>query len=713
MPSPRIPRSAVSPGAGVAPARSVPQNALLGSTSGLSELTQHEADAIDAHMASAIGIPAVDTETAYPLLDSAGGPIDGESLKDFVAAFVDLQPVRPDRIGFNELSIPNSGEPVWMWGTNPDGLAGGFDDGGSIGYARQIVDATQVSWYVEGFVYPADRGCLALYASTTHDYFDAPNTTLVGALWLGPGPAPAGIPDAQFQETARHNQQTSYTPAFAGIDQITLTNRVLYTTDYTPFSLPFANFPATFSRFQIATYIMPTRSLSGGDNNGSWLIVHWREGFVTSLADIQPANVTLATLVSANLYSAPPGGGGFDDPYIETINRYRVFQDTASATVPSGASFSGTQVGIPPTVTLSGVAHYTKNIQWNFDVRINDLANRSFFTGYTTGAYASAAPMSLDFTAFGGGQVDYQITDLKPTGGANYSNGNAPAIGDQVQLTTSVTLTVLTPTPIDIAPVGGYGQLKVVARKPYQTLNYVDPNLKWLFNSYTQTGAAIANPTTTEAFRNEYYRYLSNYAAGSATATIVPAVGDKFVSATVLAANDGKLQVIGGQLVYPGVNYGAADFRPAGQPDYATVQAADGAGHIRRFVRAFDTGGPTCRGTLKLTKASMSDWEAAVPYTGTENIDHSLGILQVKVPAVSGWMDAGRNKGDPDALTTDFRGCRISAREDPDYLYITYDTYPAFTSDNGSGEFPIFVRISYVQGTGFGMTLDGIEWVPA
>ena len=206
---------------------------------------------------------------------------------------------------------------------------------------------------------------------------------------------------------------------------------------------------------------------------------------------------------------------------------------------------------------------------------------------------------------------------------------------------------------------------------------------------------------------------MSGFAATSPAVAILPAGLDDFDSTAILVANGPDLQVVGHQLVYPHDAFSGASYRPLTQPDYAAVLAGDAANHIRRHLRAFDTGIARNTGKLRVKGLAFSAWNSSSPYTGIEDTDHSGGaILQVRVPGSTGWLDVGRVKGDPDLLTTDFRGCRTALTGSGSDFTATYDT-TAFTADNGSGKFLLFVRISLIKnGAGETLRFDDITWSP-
>lgn len=108
MPSNKDPNDVVNAGPGKLGAGAVPASALSFPINGGGDLAAHISDPVDAHFAGAVGVPEIYPATGAPLLSSAGGPYDGESVLDALYSLSELLPVKPDRLGFDG-SMPNSG----------------------------------------------------------------------------------------------------------------------------------------------------------------------------------------------------------------------------------------------------------------------------------------------------------------------------------------------------------------------------------------------------------------------------------------------------------------------------------------------------------------------------------------------------------------------------------------------------------------------------
>lgn len=715
MPSTKDP-SIVQPGPGKLAAGQVPASAIAFPFGGAGDLAAHIADPIDAHMSGAIGIPEVDPVTGQPLLSSAGGPYDGESVLDALRSLADLIPVRPDRIGFNT-SVPNSGMPNWSNALTVGG-SGTAEHGGWTDVANNLIVTKYLTpngsigaQTVNGIVYPADRGVLAVYRTNTNNFFDAGATTLVGAIWLGPNPAPAGIPSANFVEGTRGTGQTDVSATNSGINRISLIDRLPYLSNY-PGS-EYTPFDANFSGYQLAKFSFGVTLVAGA--NSSYMVVHWRESFASTLAAIQPANLTVGTLIANNCYSAVPSSPAAN---FDAVTRKDIFVDTLSAVGASPVSITTTPAGNLATSRHSGIFHYNNvGLQWSIVAACDDLFDNSFRTNAASsvlvpvGFESLTAVVQLDTTDFGGVELDIPLfndpsTRLRKTSNNTvFSASNIPDVGDQATLTWTT------------APIGGtgdgitfpYAQVKINWMRPFVGAVVQTSTQRYLFNSV----AGTLTTQTFEPFNNEGYRHVSGFNAPSPATPIIPAGGNAFNSTTLFAANDEKLQVLQGRLVYPGFNFSAAPFFPVtAGGNYAAVRAADTALSLRRYVRAFNTGVARNTGVIRLRGLATADFVPDAAFDGNESTGHLTGgaIVQIRVPGSGAWLDLGRDKGDPDLGVNDFKGCATGFTVVGPDVFVSYDT-TGFTADNGSGEFLLFIRVSFVNNAaGYALALEEIEW---
>lgn len=721
MPSNRNPATVVNPGPGRLAAGTLTESAFIfgggGGGSGAA-LHAHIVDPMDAHMASAIGINPTDPATGLPILHTAGGVVDGESTLDFMIAAKDLWPDAPDRMGWDLPTIPNSGRPIWSTldevGTGiGEAVTGAFVRGGQAVFSHHIISTATLDPVVYGMVYPADRGVLAFYWSPNGDFTD-PGTTLLSALWLGNSPAPTGIPDAAFAEGSRSGQQWEHNQTNVGLDNIYLTNRVPYLKDYTAYPVSWAVYDFNFLRYQIATYVQTPDLVVVGDA-GSWLWVHWREGYATSLASIA-ASVLGTQLTSTNCYSAVPSGGNYDADPVYYVNRHNVLRDAASATLPSGTITSAISGGfpVPWQVALSGVAHMNGlNMRLDFTATTDDLWNSSFYGAsweappdVPTGFASPECPLEMDFSDFGADPLAVAYYDMRKVGTlVDYGVANPPLPGDTSEIV--VTNYSLTYTGLGHTPTNGEAIIRATLRKPFSTVIIAD-TLKYMFNSWQPVGATRSTEVH-EYFVDEKYRYVSTAVPAVAGKPLIPAGADDFNSSPNFAAGGPDLQCVGNTLRYPQTNY-SVGYAFVG-PNYAAVLAGDPASHMRRYLRAFDTGSPRATGKVRIKGLAFADFQATVAYTGNEVTDHPGGaVVQVRVAGATEWLDLGRMKGDPDLLLTSFRGCQIGLEVSGSDTIVTYDTTLP-TMDDGTGAHPIFVRVTLIKGPGTGLSVDELEWL--
>jgi hypothetical protein len=739
MPSIKDPNAVVQPGPGLLPAGVVPASALLFVPGGGSSaaLQAHINNPHDAHFASAIGInpywPANSGTTQDPILTSVGGPVDGESVLDFINQFKALAPPRPNSIGFSAAAggtgVPNWGAlnalGVGSGTTVTGGYASAAGTGQPVTFTHFLAPSTVTTFSPTGVLFPADRGVVAFYLTTSGDYFDSANTTLVAALSLNDTP-PAGVPNSAFNESFRDNQQSDYVPSGSGLDQFGLTFRLPYLTEYTPYpGTPFGPFGFTFPSYQLAVFTLNAQTIATG-NSQSFLIIHWKETYAKTLASIQPASLTPGNLSTTNCYSAIPFTS-FDDNSqpAYNVNRHNVFKDTNSATLPASALFSSSPNGTPTTTFLSGVQYYNTSsgagaLSWTLDLRATGLFANSFETGSVdnppnvpTQYHSQFDPLQLDFTSFGGGLLLVPYNEMNKFGGAAYSNTNTPQPSDTSEYQ-NASLSIFSPTPFTFP--GGFSQIIANLVKPFVERSVPDPNL-YLFNSYTPGSIST---TTFEPFVDELYRYLTSFdPTTSSTVPIIPTGGDIFSSSAPFASGGSDLQVVGQQLVYPQTNYDVANFFPSQTPNYSGFPSSDGAGHLRRYLRAVDTGMARNSGWLRLRGVLQATFQTNAAYNGTETTGHSGGIMiQIKIPGSSGtdWLDLGRQYGDPGIVgplgTSPFYGCQTGVVVSGSDVYLNFNTGSNYTSNNGSGNFLLFVRITLINGSATHQVIDQFQWYP-
>lgn len=727
MPSSKDPLSTINPGPGKLPAGVASASSLLfsgGGGGGGASLLAHITDPVDAHMASAIGVNPINPVTGLPVLMSAGGVVDGESVLDFIAQAKDLFPERPNRLG--ALGMPNTGIPNWDTLANPSVTQGGaWTNGATAVFSHFILaDINTLPTGYEAITYPADRGVLAVYRSTDGDYLNPGTTTLYAALWLGPTankPGALTCPSANFQEALREGLQPNYVATNLGIDKISLDNRIGYLKDYTPSGTGYDNYTANFFAYQIARHIITFPAAVNGSND-SWLVVHWKESYAITDAAISPAGLA-GNFTAPNCYSAVSGGFDaipVDAEGVQALNRRYVFRDSLSATTPSVASWTATlNAGVHPTIYLSGVEHYSDatTLDWNIDLRVDNLVGNSWLPGTVAGGQLPASfvttkdPIEYDFFGFGGGKGGRPYYQLRQTGaGSTYTILAAPQPGHQVQ-DLIPTLGVSGPI-VSYTPNGGAARLFVTMNRPFQD-DQADQGTPYMFNSWPQTGGGTASTETFEPFVDEKFRFDPSYTF-TATSPVLPVgPGVKYDSTVpiAVAAPGGHLQVVGDRLVYPKDDYSLA--QPAGNPNYAAVFAADPANAYRVYVRVFNTGVARSTGRIRIRGINFSDLEATVEFSGDFATDHPGGVfISLLVPGVGQGLDLGRPKGSPDLnQALPLRGCLTSYIVSGLDLILSYDTgFP--TADNGAFDFPLAISVIFTKTAGNNRKIQEIEWLP-
>lgn len=726
MPSSKDPLSSINPGPGKLPAGVASASSLLfsgGSGGGGADLLAHINDPVDAHMASAIGVNPTNPVTGLPLLASAGGVIDGESVLDFIAQAKDLFPDRPNRLGA-AAAIPNTGIPDWDTLANASLTRGGAWTDGTAAVFSHFIMGSGVSMPLayEAITYPADRGVLAVYRSTDGDYANPGTMTLYAALWLGPTanqPGALTCPSADFQEALRESLQADYVATNAGLDQISLSDRIGYLKDFTPSGTGYDNYTATFYAYQLARHNITFPAAVDGSND-SWLVIHWKESYALTDASIAPAAIA-GNFTANNCYSAVPGTFNavpVDSAGIQSLNRRYLFRDALSGAVPTVASWTATLLGIPPTVSLSGVRHYSdaNTLSWDVDLRVDGLVGNAWLPGTVGGAQLPADfvtandPIEYDFFGFGGAVGGRPYYTLRQTGaGSPYTAANAPQPGHQVQ-DLLPTLAVSGPyTPH--TPPSGAASLVVNLNRPFVQDQVPQANL-YMFNSWPQSGST-ASTETFEPFVDENYRFDTSYVFTPTTPILPVGAGVKFDSLVPLipAAPGGDLQVVGDRLVYPKDNFSLVF--PASNPDYAALFAADPGNAYRLYVRVFNTGIARNTGRLRVRGINFSDMEATPEFTGDFATDHPGGVfISLMVPGATEGLDLGRPKGSPDLnVTLALRGCLVSYEVDGLDLILTYDT-TFYTADNGAFDFPLVLSVAFLKTGGSNRKISEIEWLP-
>ncbi len=685
MPSDSNPNSKVQPGPGRLPAGVLPppsSNTQEAVDAVVEALDAHVNKTPDAHMAGAIGIPATYTPTGEVLLSSSGGLIDGESVLDLIARIKDTYPAPPNRLGFNDTTIPNTGEIEWDvldYATevpSSEAQTGGWTDaGGNVVLSKCLVPDGTLEAVPTMVLYPADRGLIALYHSDTGVFNDG-SAVLIAALWLGPtSTRPAGlssIDSADFHPGTTTSDQYNYTGNGSGLNLFKMTYRVPRLRKYaeTIAAGHYEDYNSTFYGHQIAivsvisgTMIWPQVSPSYG---GGYLFMHFKETYPTVLADFNGASLGIGGAFSSNhLYSATLDSD-FDGGGMATLNRRYIFTDTLSAVSPSFASADANTVVVASTY-LSGVLTHSSALHFNsgggMQAQVNDLFGNGggVKKGYLTGTDVSANVLSgytslanlfeISFEEFGGSVLQVPYDGIQRAADATFfSLSNAPQPVDIAQYYATPSI----PSPVAYTtPFTSISQVKFTVNSPFVDPVTAKSTSQFIFNSYARTGASTASTPTYEPFFDERHRYITLFEipfdTSDLTQRLVPAGGNPYNSSTVLVADavaligdtgaKASLQVVGGQLVYPHTDFGAGTISPASQPDYSAVYAADkdtGSAHIRSYVRAFDTGRNSSLGRFRIVGTSLENFGNVGGYVANDAM-----IIELWVPGTTVWLDLG------------------------------------------------------------------------
>jgi hypothetical protein len=674
MPSIKNPNAVVKAGAGKLSANQVPASALSFAPDGSADLALHISDPSNAHVASAIRLPDTVDNPTENLLSKAGGPVDGETLLDFIARAKDAYPQPPSYLGYYDASLPNSGVPYWDvldYATDfENGFAqtGGYTSGSNVIPTKCLVQPTGFIIQPSGTLYPADRGLITIYLHNTGDFFDG-NSVLWVALWLGPtSEMPAdlvsgSIASANFDRSLLKDGQPDYVSSDTVLDYISLSYRRprLHAYPDSPFYEDFGG--SDFYGQQVASYIVsPGRLFT---TYGGYLIVHWRESPDLTMAMIDGTNL-LTYLTQDRCYSPVPTPSDFLSGAITNVNRRRIYLDGYGTVAPSVTSATISS-GAGTTFYLSGVSHVTSASSFTLSFTISELFGdaighgKGYLTGTLTNTNVPAGfqsllpPVQIDYTAFNGAVTNVPYYQLKrQSDGTLFSLTNAPQSTDVATYTaagSTVGSAVYTP------PYTGSAPITIRVNSPFAAQVVGTTTSQLSYNNYPQSGSLTKSTATSEPFLDEKYRYNSLVTLTSNNKRIVPVGGDIYLSSTAIVADTSgslfgstepkrALQVVGGQVVYPHIDY-SSGYLPGG-PNYATVFSSDvaaaGPNAIgRAYVRAFDTGQPRTSGRFRIRGVSMAN----IAYgsgTGVYTADQPGKMrVQIRVPGTTGWLNLGRN----------------------------------------------------------------------
>lgn len=197
--------------------------------------------------------------------------------------------------------------------------------------------------------------------------------------------------------------------------------------------------------------------------------------------------------------------------------------------------------------------------------------------------------------------------------------------------------------------------------------------------------ATVASPTVlSEDFEGELYRVPSDENF-DLTTTAVTGSWDSTLSlvGADLGVNTG-LQLYGGQLVYPDVNFSTITNAPAGNPDYS---AATGE---RTYYRFFDTGS-TGTGRFDLT---LTGNYTVVNEDATFTASSNEVKISIKLPTETAWLDVNKAFV-PGNFSTDGDGTREAGNN---FVEGSANTLSVGTANTANSDFKIFIRITAPDG---------------
>lgn len=651
-----------NPNLSVDPKLAQPPGAGGSSVSSEASLSLHILDPLDAHMSGAIGIPESYDPTGEGILQPVG-PVQGESVLDYVARYKDTAPVPPPKLGFTDPVVAFTGEPNWDKLTYSSTLsfgldramAGGWTSGTNVQPSLCLLSQTSALVNPSIYIYPADRGVIALYYKGDGDFLTS--ATLVEAIWLGRTvDRPVGlvtIPSANFDPTTWG--QSNFSATFLALDYRNPRYHAY------PGGTPYPSFDEDFAQHQVARLYF----LGGGfnvdtvapDYGGSYLFVHWKENFVSTLADIDGANLS-TNLTALRCYSAVPSGGNFEGAHIKTINRKFMFVDQVSSSPVN--IFTNQSNGYAGTTSnLSGVAYYNDTVTATLSLLIGDLFGvGGVKRGYLTGVAASPPDVIAGYESYSdpvtllpvvGSEVGIPYYQLQRQSDSTFfSATNAPAPGDSAEYGQVATIA----SGFGSSPLVGYGyfgiRVNFAHRNPIENFN---TSRAILYNKPSGTNQSTSQ---LETFFDETHRYTNSVSLAANNKTIIPGGGDAWNSATVFTADadgvpvndaEGGLQVAPGNLHRPYQNYGIGA-RPAGAPNYATVFSGDTVpagpnGHPRKHIRAYDTRSRRSTGSLRIAGISLVNFSKASNTSIITNDFPGRFQVQIRVPGTTDWLDLG------------------------------------------------------------------------
>lgn len=162
-------------------------------------------------------------------------------------------------------------------------------------------------------------------------------------------------------------------------------------------------------------------------------------------------------------------------------------------------------------------------------------------------------------------------------------------------------------------------------------------------NRYVNTYSLTRSTDTIEYFTDEQYRLPAGIDLSVAPAANGSTMKNQWDSTAVIA--NGNALVHNQQVKYPAGNY-STGILPAGGPNYAAGFTGD-----QVYLRAFNVG--TAKNNFNLTLTNLVNADVGAKGAGNINVE-------IKLPGVSGWLDAGSAFMSGSFTGVDGNGCRTA-----------------------------------------------------
>lgn len=536
--------------------------------------------------------------------------------------------------------------------TSPVTVVGRY---GSSAIAANLYEGTTVN--LEGVVFPADRGILALEVDGSEIA-----ALDLSKIFVEGDPEDTSVPSrklGQVDYVAESNPVASVN----GLPQINLTKRLPVQDLYS--GGEYEDFPESVFAQQLSTFNLDVTHPANSAR--SYDIIHYR---------------------SRRDYDAKATGRKYGQTSIPTSSALPLYVDDVAAT-PLINSF--TLAATNPaggTRHVSGVQCYSSADTFNTAFNVTDMFNTSYLE----------SGISIELQA---GRVEDQVNLVY----TSYDQGS-PTAGQTAVFASSISLP--TTRALEVRP-----QLR--ARNPFgqeSTFNTASPNRVLLHGTTLDVrGSVSPSRLTSESFGDESVRYVS------ANGLMEPdGQGSLFDATSSLVAGQAQVRpastgsdlslVLGGELGYPQTDY-STGYHPQGNPDYSSFSGE------ASYHRSFNMGGPYREGRIRLVGASVSSnlfedfaWDADLN-VASNGYGHPEGlkILVGSDPNSAPNLDLGKSYT--------LGGALISVQiENANSVVVTFQLDQA-PQKSPEGFYPVKTSVTWTGVSGTSIVLYQIELLPA